>query len=64
MWKPFDIFKIDSTGECVWVGEAADLEEATTKAKEALAADPHCDFCVIDQQTGTIENVQLSDVRE
>jgi hypothetical protein len=62
--KPFEVFKIDAAGECVWVGEAADLEEATSKAKEALAGDPQCDFCMIDQQTGAIENVQLSDVRE
>lgn len=64
MWKPFDIFKIDSNGESVWVGEGEDLEEATDKAKAALAADPSCDFCVVNPTTGEIESVQLSEVGE
>jgi hypothetical protein len=60
--KPFEVFKLASAGESIWVTEAEDLREATAKAKTARTAEPDYDFFVIDGETGNIQDVELSDV--
>jgi len=50
--RRFDVFRIDLSGEFVWIGEGASLDHAVLKAKEVLASHPECDFCMIDQEPG------------
>jgi len=59
MVKPYDLFKIDSSG-IVWVGDAESLAEAERKAKAVHRWEPSCDFCLLDQRTGEKRDIPRS----
>lgn len=56
MLKPFDVFKVEGK-DVLWIGSTDTMEEARSKAKQQKESDPHCDYCVLDQQTGVIVRI-------
>jgi hypothetical protein len=63
MVKPYDLFKIDSSG-IVWVGDVESFAEAERKAKAVHKREPSCDFCVLDQRTGEKQNIPRTTFEE
>jgi hypothetical protein len=51
MIAPFDVFRADPSGTPVWIEAFADMDAATAKAKELVAAKPG-DYFIFDQTTG------------
>jgi hypothetical protein len=50
MLPPFDIFRVETNGEVLWIKSAADLKSARLAVKELMASSP-CEYLIHSQRT-------------